>query len=94
MNAQMKRYNRLKADGLCVDCGGELDRQGVRCVSCLLKKEKEDKKTEHSAFQSMSVRHVEKRKLLERRNFARNAGQKQQSMQQNTGRHIRKNAMI
>lgn len=53
-SAQTKWYKKRKSMGICVDCGGELDRQGVRCVSCRKKKTEEDKKS-REMYRKMGV---------------------------------------
>ena len=36
-------YERRKANGQCVNCGKEMERDGVLCVDCLAKANKQNK---------------------------------------------------
>ena len=40
---QKRLLEKRKANGLCIDCGNALDRDGVRCVKCNEKNNKESK---------------------------------------------------
>lgn len=38
-------YDRRKQNGLCIDCGKPLDRDGVRCISCRSKKSENERRS-------------------------------------------------
>lgn len=40
-------YFRRKEQGLCITCGKELDRAGIKCIDCLAKSNKTDRETYH-----------------------------------------------
>ena len=40
---QKRLLEKRKANGLCIDCGTELDRDGVRCIKCNTKHNEESK---------------------------------------------------
>lgn len=42
---QKRLYDRRKENGLCIDCGKPLDRDGVRCISCRGKKSENERRS-------------------------------------------------
>ena len=41
---QKRLYDRRKQNGLCIDCGKPLDRDGLRCISCRSKKSENERR--------------------------------------------------
>lgn len=57
-------YHRRKEQGLCVTCGKELDRTGLKCTECLKKSNATDRETYHWMQENRICPHCRKEVLF------------------------------
>ena len=75
---QKRLYDRRKQNGLCIDCGKPLDRDGLRCISCRSKKSENERRNNNAIKKLAYVLFAERFQSAVVNHHARNAVQMNQ----------------